>query len=378
MGRKIGILTHWNVPNYGTFLQAYALRNVIQKLCPEDEVYQIAYIEKLHIKMYYSIEIHEIFKIWIFNPKFYKDLVLRVLNREDIKLRKKFLNYYDKEIKHSDNFNKIALEKEKYDIVVLGSDILWDYSIKFYNQDQYVFGNRINADKIISYAASFGTVKRGMKHPDYVESGLKRLSAISVRDENSSIIINDICNIKPEIVLDPSLFWDFFHDVNIPKLKIKYKYIVVYGSVFPDKMKKDIYNYTRKNNIKIIVLDSGGDDKHWCDKFIRLGEINPFEWCAYFREAEFIVTCTFHGLMFGLVYNKKIIFNPTSFVLDKALSFIHEVGLSENLIHCTSFYEKMNADWDYNVINHKIELLNNRSKAFIKNNILSKKGEVRL
>ena len=54
MRRKIGIITHWDIPNYGTFLQAYGLQHFLANMLPDDDVYQIAYMNKRHKKVYYS------------------------------------------------------------------------------------------------------------------------------------------------------------------------------------------------------------------------------------------------------------------------------------------------------------------------------------
>ena len=67
------ILTFWNVPNYGAFLQAYALQKYIESIDKEYKVRQIAYLNETHYGAYYSI-VDKSFKYWIVNPKFYKEL----------------------------------------------------------------------------------------------------------------------------------------------------------------------------------------------------------------------------------------------------------------------------------------------------------------
>ena len=68
------------------------------------------------------------------------------------------MRYYKDYIPCTKGFTKAALCKQPFDCVVLGSDIIWDYSIKFFNNDEYLFGNNLRAANVISYAASFGTV----------------------------------------------------------------------------------------------------------------------------------------------------------------------------------------------------------------------------
>ena len=67
----MGILTFWDVPNYGTFAQAYALQRVLDKRCAGRDIKQIAYLDEKHYNSYYKKEIgHNFFK-----PVFYKNLV---------------------------------------------------------------------------------------------------------------------------------------------------------------------------------------------------------------------------------------------------------------------------------------------------------------
>ena len=47
--KKIGILTHHYIHNYGAFLQGYALQETIKRLYPEDKVYMINFVKKTEI-----------------------------------------------------------------------------------------------------------------------------------------------------------------------------------------------------------------------------------------------------------------------------------------------------------------------------------------
>ena len=50
----MGILTFWDVPNYGTFAQAYALQRVLDKRCAGRDIKQIAYLDEKHYNSYYK------------------------------------------------------------------------------------------------------------------------------------------------------------------------------------------------------------------------------------------------------------------------------------------------------------------------------------
>ena len=109
------------------------------------------------------------------------------------------------------------LEQAKFDTVVLGSDIIWDYSFEIFDKDPFLFGSKLNAKKKISYAASFGTIKESEPIPEYVKKSLLDMDEISVRDLNSARIVEKIVGKKPEVVLDPTYLWDFTKDSNVIK-----------------------------------------------------------------------------------------------------------------------------------------------------------------
>lgn len=82
-----------------------------------------------------------------------------------------------------------------------------------------------------------------------------------------------------------------------------------------------------------------------------------------------VFTCTYHGLIFGLIFNKRIIFSPAQFILDKASSLIAFLDLDKVLIGYTSFEDKIDWDWDYVKINKSINTLKEKSLNFLKDAI---------
>lgn len=365
--KRLGILTFWNVPNYGAFMQAYALQKVLENRYTDYDVKQIPYINQRHYDEYYSIFKISGFNYWLINPSFYKNIFRKIYRKNDIFSLKKFLDYY----KVIPNFKHSINEKLSLDTLVLGSDIIWDYSVPFFGNDEYFFGRGINASKKISYAPSFGSVKDGSDAPDYVVRGLRELDAISVRDLNSAEIVKTIINKKVPIVLDPTLLWDFSADKNIVKPQIE-RYIVVYGSFFPDELINEAKEYAEIHKLKLICLSSLDDDFDWCDEVVFQDEMNPFEWVGYFQQADAVMTCTYHGLIFSLIFEKKIIFYMTDFILKKSKLLIENLGLSDVLIHYKHFNEKIDWNWNYSVINDKLDNMKKNSLDFLDGAIYDK------
>lgn len=368
--RKLGILTFWNVPNYGAFMQAYALQKVLDKRYRDFVVKQIPHLNRRHFDMYYSNSIKNRFSNWFINPHFYIELLKSKSKNCEVESIKKFLDYY-RLIPNFENYYQKGINNIELDTLVLGSDIIWDYTVPFFGKDAYLFGCGINAKHKISYAPGCGSVKDGFFVPDYVVKGLRELEAISVRDENSAKIVKKITKKDVTIVLDPTLLWDFLNDPNIIKPK-EDNYIIVYGSFFTDKMIKEAKEYSRSKNMKLICLSSLDDTFEWCDQVISLDRMTPFEWVGYFKYAKVVMTCTYHGLLFSLIFKKRIVFNMSEFIWNKSQSFINELELKEVLMDSYSFEEKVNWDWNYHNIDSRLKKMKERSYAFLDGAIYGK------
>lgn len=370
--KQIGIMTFWDCPNFGSFLQAYALRAELEDLFPEADVRQIAYSNKRHMDVYYGFFRKSLFRCYIVRLGFYLDAISRLRNRKRIKALRKFRINYSRFIKHTEILNKHQLKKQKFDTLVMGSDIIWDYSVPFFDADEVLFGEGIDADNKVAYAASFGTVSRKNDHPRYVVDAITNMDSISVRDENSSDIVNDISGKKSQVVLDPTLLWDFKNDNNIKSPEVDYKYVAVYGSYFTDNQINGLKDYCEHNNYKILCLDTGMDTCEWCDVFIDASTITPFEWCGYISNAELLMTSTFHGFLFGLIFEKRIIFNATDFMKAKLTDFTKDLCLYESIILDDKFENQIKLTWDYRVINSIIDERREESIEFLRSKVINK------
>jgi hypothetical protein len=349
---KVRILTFWGVPNHGCFLQAYALQMVLQHICKDDDVKQIAYLGKKHYDFYY-------------NSRFDKRKILRL--KKEFELRK-YIKHYNI-IPHTYNKCIIKFPSEKMDILVLGSDIIWDYNSELLYGEEYLFGGGVLAEKKISYAPSFGNSNSIDDIPEYVNELISSLDAISVRDENSQKIVEIITGNKPELVLDPTLLYDFSNDENIILPHEKEPYAIVYGSDFTDLQIQNLTEFAKKRGLKIINLEFMGKCYSWCDKTIRRDQLSPFEWLGYFKYSSCILTSTFHGLMFGMVFQKNMVFNPTEFIMKKVSKLLIDLQVEQLLLNNNDFTiaEK---SFNYSVISLTLNQLREKSLEYLEKNIM--------
>lgn len=356
--KRIGILTFWGIPNYGAFAQAYAMNKLVKSLEPNAEVVHIAYLHPIHKNLYFQKKEPKIErKKDLFNPHFYCSYIKYLLDKN--MYYPNFKKDWD-EIPHKVIETKERLETEEWEVIITGSDAIWEYSIKEFGDDIHLIGNQLNCKKLCSYAASFGEMQINDSFPNFVIDGLRKYQKISVRDNVSYDIIKKLTKIEAEIVLDPTLLYDFKDDKNIPQPRYD-KYILVYGNKFPLSIINEVKEYAHKNHLTIIGAGIAGE---WCD--CQLIDLGPLQWIGMFSKAEFVVTCTFHGLMFSINYNKKVLFNQIVYTKNRSDWLLEQLGLRDLYAKDVSLQKVLKFEWDYEKINKRLELLQKKSLLYLK------------
>ena len=296
--KKVGILSMQRIKNYGSFLQAYALKNMI-----EDLGYSVEFVD------------YRVGEPLINDANNHKFSKLATILKGDAPLIQK-LQY----IIHKINFDKKYLSQldltkypnytPKLDVLVIGSDEVFNCIQKNKNvgYSLELFGKDNNAKKVITYAASFGntTVEKikEYKKDSELANLVKKIDRISVRDKNSYDIIKKISGRKVETHLDPVLIYDYMNDCKlIPELSIKEKYMIVYA--YSGRISKYenqyIKKYAKEKKLKVYAI---GGAQNCADKFI---DCSPFEALAFFKNAECIITDTFHGSIFSIINRKPFV-----------------------------------------------------------------------
>ena len=202
---KVGIMSMQRIKNYGSFLQAYALKKIL-----EEFGYTVEFID-------YHIEKPIIMENTQINGKLNKLIVALkgdsplIQKIQYIFHKKNFAKKYHKmlEITKEPNYNP------ELDTLIIGSDEVFN-CIQKNNNVGYsleLFGKNNNAKKVITYAASFGntTINKLKKYKKDKEISqlLKKINTISIRDKNSGQIVEKLTSKKIIYNLDPVLIYDY-------------------------------------------------------------------------------------------------------------------------------------------------------------------------
>ena len=345
---KIGILSMQKVVNYGSFLQAYGLREIIKDVTGEKE---IVFID---IKKGYRLKSNKGFNLYIKRIRGVIKAIFKGLLFEKIK-DTKYLNtlseQFDKHFFPILGIDKPCFGDDIFDCVVIGSDEVfhccqnaeWGFTTQ-------LLGNIENTKDVVSYAASFGTTtynqinKNGIKNA--VVESLSKLKYISVRDFNSFNNIELLLNKKPSINLDPVLLFDFSKEIERSSdFFSDDDFLIVYsytGRITDKKEIDSIKKIARDKKLKIYTIFCR---YKWADKVIF--PESPFQMLKIFRMAKYVISDTFHGSIFSIITHSKFCTLIRKTNQEKMESMLSMLGLSDRAIYNSSDIE--------NVLEHDID-----------------------
>lgn len=352
---KIGIITHHYVKNYGAFLQMKALYETLRLLYPNAEIKIINYVKKKH---WWKNILHVLhFRKGIDTIKSYTQKIFQLI----IFSKYEHTIPRTKKVKNSKDILKLD-----FDIIVFGSDEIWNFEASGYNPIKFGYGLENFKGKIIAYAPSAGYVNQKANIPNEISLGLKNFNFLSARDDATIQLVEKFCNINVPKMLDPTFLYNFDYDIEKDKLKgFKDKYILIYDCKLTQEMIKTLKDYAVKNNYKII---GAGDYKDFYDE-IRIN-LTPYEWVNLFRNSEKVITGTFHGTVFAIKYYKNFICFPTeNNRIQKIGSLLKDMKLEKQLLQIDKkekFGDMLNDNVDYSYAKKYIENQIKNAKMFLK------------
>ena len=368
---KVGIISMQRIVNYGSFLQAYGLKSLLEEMGHEVQFVDYHVGNSL-------VEGGTKHKNGIFS-KVYKGLEAL---RYDASLKQKiqfiiYKKHFSKKYHGILGLTDKPNYNPKLDVLVIGSDEVFNciqqnpnvgYSLE-------LFGKNNNAKKVITYAASFGntTVEKLKMYNVDREIGnlLNGIETISVRDQNSAEVVKTISSKEVVYNLDPVLAYDFIKKCKlIPKKEKKEKYLILYAysGRITSSESKWISTYAKNKGLKIYAI--GGVQK-CADKFI---SCSPFEVLSYFKNADEVITDTFHGTIFSIITERPFVTLVRKSVgesygnEEKLTDLLSRLKLKNNIIYDLEEMNKVKTqEINYKEVEEILYLERNKSIEYLRN-----------
>ena len=213
-------------------------------------------------------------------------------------------------------------EADRYRTVIVGSDEVWNLSHPWYGGAPIFYGDGLAADRLVSYAASFGNTDADAGLDPTWGERLCAFDSLSVRDENSRALVRGATDRDPVLVLDPVLQFP-------PEAKAADEgpYVALYGHNFPDWFAGAVRAWADPRGLKLLSI---GYRNAWADAH-RI-EAGPIGFASLIAGAAAVVTNFFHGCVFSLVNAKPFACVSSSYRSKKRNDLTRALGAERHLI----------------------------------------------
>lgn len=358
---KIGIITYWNSnDNYGQQLQYFATQTFLKAL--GHEAFLVRYVSQ------YKRKRKNIFKqiAKLFKPQYIK----YAISIFAIPIKNKFINtfyqnhYIDRkfEIFRDKYFNTSChyTEKELYtnppkaDLFLCGSDQIWSGA----GFDKIYFLDFTDLPKI-AWSCSFGRNLSSLSELEKSQTSslIKNFKHITVRENEAIKICNALGRNDVELMCDPTLLnnVDKYLDIIDPSIDTQDSVFVYYLGHKTYISDNQIYKYFKRSGIKTTFTSSQGIIN-------RIPKIFPTieEWLGCIKNANFVITNSFHGTIFCLLFNKNFAVIPLKIegANTRITTLLNSIGLENRICRTISELDKIyKTPIDYNKVNTKVNSL---------------------
>ena len=190
---------------------------------------------------------------------------------------------------------------DRFDAFLCGSDQVWSVFDSIFNPYYYLDFAR---GKKIAYAPCLGTDKIPEPTAEKIRDLLADFSAISARENVSARQLGEITGREVAWVCDPTLLHDrdFWADFagNIPTRKGKYLlcYFLESRPWYFDRAKA----LAKQLGLKIKLIPSRWE--HLGSQYVITDSVGPREFVSWFRDASYVLTDSYHGSIFSLIFEK--------------------------------------------------------------------------
>ncbi|MFR9565799.1 MAG: polysaccharide pyruvyl transferase family protein [Rikenellaceae bacterium] len=311
---KIGIITITPQNNYGGAMQAYALQRVLQSMGHD------AYV-LIKRKQFFKpkpsstlfVALKNLFIKYILGKNLISIFIGKRLRLEYNFTHQHYIQFLDENIKQFSYDDYSDIPADEFDALVVGSDQVWraTYFKGKISAMYFDFAKGWNV-KRYAYAASFGKDDVSEYSPKQLQQCAdlaKLFDAISVREDSGVDLCREHLGVNAEHLLDPTILLskeDYTALItNEPQQTgILNAYILDHNSDATQLIDRCCRELNLKQQYKIIKRYRPSLIYSNLDEYVIP---SPYKWLAEFRDAEFVVTDSFHGAVFSIIFNKPFV-----------------------------------------------------------------------
>lgn len=270
--------------------------------------------------------------------------------------------------KYLDVISRKDFLTKKFDLIICGSDEIWNLHNKDVDIDFYTCKNIKNIPKL-AYAISIGDCKL-QEYNNETINAIKDFQVLYPRDNNTKKVLENIKCTECDLVCDPTILWGR-KNYEVHRIDKYGRYMLVYAYVLNKNQKKILKDYARMHNLAIVSPCISCDIANY--------NINSsaLEFPSLIKNADCMYTSTFHGTIFGVMYAKKICINPR---LGKIKDLVNSLGVEEFTVNDESsiddYLHIFSKEFTYVSVSNRFDEIKAKSKEKLFNGLGKVKKDI--
>lgn len=358
---KVGVVTFHSANNYGAILQTWALQKVLKDMGMNSGI--INYHPDIIDGLYDPMQLKEGLERQI------KKSTLYIRNRKSLIRYNKFRSFLRENynlIGDYRTYDELKSAKFNLDAYITGSDQVWNPTHIGGYDPAYFLEFAAQGKKKISYAASLGTDYIDSRYKDDIERALSTFTSISIREKSAKPAVEELVEGPVEVVLDPTLLLkkEDYDEIKV-RSKIKEPYILVYAIERNPELAKFANKISVALGLPLIQRRPG---------LKLVNELEPFytadtgEFLGLVESAEYVITNSFHGTVFALLYGKPFVSMLHSDTGSRTEDLLQQLDLSSHILYDLEDFDDFNIFRydDVEDVRRRIEELKESSLDFLK------------
>ena len=325
----IGLATIHHANSYGGLLQAYA---TVQRLSQHDDVHVLDYrkpalSDGLRPIRWSAREPRDVLRIG-------KD-VLRYPAR--VTLIRKFNDFIETKFPLTRRFSSVeeasrVVNEAGITHLVAGSDQIWNPSVTGGFDQIFTLGMEGGAIRS-SLSSSAGSYRYAGKEAESLRRALDRFDHIAVREPDFADYVRSILPDRDvAVTLDPTLLlekkqWQNLADV--PNPSPYERYILTYTLGAPDGIDALVADQQKGPNLPVVGINQDPFLRHKAD--LHLKSAGPQEFLALVQGAEAVITNSFHGAAFSIIFEKPFLVVPPPSGLNRISGLLGRLGIVDRI-----------------------------------------------
>ncbi|MEC5325828.1 polysaccharide pyruvyl transferase family protein [Aurantimonas sp. A3-2-R12] len=370
-GPKAGIVTLQDVPNYGAALQAFALKSILGQFAQADVVNYHNRHASRDMELIRSARTLRQFMGTA------KDLFRLASRRRTLE---RFRDFQSVALDLGPRLSASELKSRREDgrdAYVCGSDQIWNPNCVTADGtiDPVYFLDFARHSRKIAYAASIGHYKFNAIERKQIRSLLADFSAISVREAGAVDIIEPLVEKEVVHVLDPTLLidrngWEHLLPASseVDPGLVTAPYVLVYSVPKSQLVAPAAEHFSVVCRSRTVCIEQ--DPFHRLPFATTVSDAGPLEFLTLWSKARFVVTDSFHGVCFSIIFNKPFVAVSPGVHSSRIVSLLTMTGLMHRYALDRAGIAAMSDAVDFAQANEVLDSERSKSVAFLRKALL--------